>query len=283
MTLVGTQQASAAKALSDAGIETAALDARVLLAHVTGLPSEEIWAARDRRLSADEQCRFEALLVRRLAREPVAYLTGRREFWSLEIGVDRNVLIPRPDSEALIEAVLAALPERRAPRRVLDLGTGSGCLLMALLAEWPNAVGVGVDRSEHALGRARATAGVLGLGARASWLCADWASALTSQFDVVVSNPPYIPDDHIATLAPDVARYEPLAALSGGADGLDAYRRLFAGLAARLAPRAIVAVEFGEGQGCHVAALAQAAGLATRNFVEDLSGRPRALLASGTS
>ncbi len=272
-------QGEAARRLEMCGIETPALDARLLLAAAMNATPESLWLERERPLTPDEIQSFETLIARRCAREPLAYILGRREFWSLPIRVGPEVLIPRPDSEALIEAVLGEIVDRRAPLRVLDLGTGSGCLLAALLTELPNAEGLGVDRSAPALALARRTFGDLGLSARAVFLCGNWTDAALGLFDVVISNPPYIPAGEIAALAPEVARHEPFAALSGGRDGLDAYRALLPAIATHLAPGGLAAVEFGEGQRDIVAALATGTGLVPQKIFVDLSRRPRGLLA----
>ena len=176
------------------------------------------------------------LVARREAHEPLALIVGHREFWSLEFAVSPATLIPRPESETLIEAAVAAFANREPPRLVLDLGTGTGCLLLAALSEFPAAFGIGVDRSAEAAALAARNAAALHLADRALFVCGDWADALSTRFDLVLGNPPYIPTEDLGSLMPDVARYEPRTALDGGPDGLAAYRRLIPGLPRMLDP-----------------------------------------------
>jgi release factor glutamine methyltransferase len=220
---------------------------------------------------------YDALLDRRVAHEPLALITGRREFWSLDLAVSGATLIPRADSETLIEAALGAIPDRGRVRRILDLGTGTGCLLLAALREFPAAFGVGTDRSVAATTLARDNAAMLGMAHRAAFLCTDWAAALTGGFDLVLSNPPYIPTGELPGLMPEVARYEPALALDGGPDGLRAYRLILSDLPRLLAADGVAVLELGQGQDGTVGGLARAAGFvaATR---DDLAGIPRALL-----
>ena len=192
-----------------------------------------------------DQAPFSALIERRARGEPVAYLTGRRGFWSLDLCVTPDVLIPRPDSETLIEAAVAAIPGDGAPR-VLDLGTGSGALLLAALSQWPRARGVGVDRSLAALAVARANAAALGLADHTAFVAGDWATAIAGGWDLVLSNPPYVRDD--APLDPGVRDFEPAAGLFAGADGLDAYRRIVPDLPRLLAPGGMAVIEIGHDQ-----------------------------------
>ncbi len=217
---------------------------------------------------------YDLLVSRRAAGEPIAYITGRREFWSLDLTVTRDVLIPRPDSETLIEAAVTAIPADAAPR-VLDLGTGSGALLLAALAQWPGAWGVGVDRSAAALAVAAGNAARLGFGARAAFAQGDWAEALCGGWDLVLANPPYVRDD--ATLGPGVREQEPAVALFAGPDGLEAYRRILPDLRRLLGRRGIAIVEIGYDQGQIISTMARAAGLSAR-LRRDLAGRERAVL-----
>ena len=219
---------------------------------------------------------YDALLDRRAAHEPLALITGRREFWSLDLAVSPATLIPRADSETLIEAALAARPERTRVRRILDLGTGTGCLLLAALSEFPAAFGIGTDRSAAATALARHNAARLGMADRAAFLCTDWAAALSGRFDLILSNPPYIPTAALPELMPEVARYEPASALDGGPDGLGAYRRMLPELPRLLAADGVAVLELGQGQDAPVAALARAAGFAAATRA-DLAGIPRAL------
>lgn len=266
--------------LDAAGIDNAALDARVLLIHALGLSREDLARARDAAVAPAERARFADLVARRAAREPIARLTGQREFWSLPFAISPATLIPRPDSETVVEAALAEAATRDARLSVLDLGTGSGCLLLALLSELPGARGIGVDRSEPALRTARANARALGLAHRAAFLCADWDAALDGRFHVILSNPPYIPITDIPNLDHEVARHEPRAALDGGADGLDAYRALAPALARLLAPGGTAAIEIGATQDADVGALLARHGLAVRRIARDLAGRPRCVVAA---
>ncbi len=220
---------------------------------------------------------------RRLAHEPVGRILGEREFWGLTFRLSPGTLEPRPDTETLVEAALAALRDRGAPLRILDLGTGSGCILVALLSELPEAQGVGSDRSHDALLTARGNAERNGVGGRAHFLAGDWAAALATRFDLIVSNPPYIPSSEIAGLAPEVSRHDPLAALDGGPDGLDAYRAIIGELPRLLAPRAVAAIEIGHHQAAAVGALAAGRGLALCRLAQDLGSRDRVLLLSHAS
>lgn len=267
--------------LTEVGVPDARLDAELLLAHVLG---EERWRLRfrrDERLSTDGGARFEALIEGRAARRPVSRLLGHREFWSLDFAVDDAVLDPRPDSEALVEAALATVPDRTAALRIVDLGVGSGCLLLALLSELPNAVGLGVDRSLDAIRTARANADTLGLANRACFVVGDWAAALPDGvFDLAVTNPPYIARDELAGLAPEVTRGDPRQALDGGDDGLDAYRVLSPALARLLRAEGHAVLEHGASQADAVAGLLENGGLAVSRRVRDLAGHERCLVAT---
>ncbi len=262
--------------LRQAGIESPRLEARLLLAHAFGVSTDALLGDLD--TDADPAA-FEAMLARRVAREPLALITGHREFWSLDLRVSSATLIPRPDSETLIEAALVARPDRIGIRRVLDLGTGTGCLLLAALREYEGAFGIGIDRVPAACALARDNAAMLGMSSRVGIVCADWAAPLVGRFDLILSNPPYIPTDAVPGLMPEVARHEPASALDGGPDGLDAYRRILPVLPGLLAEDGIAVIELGQGQADPVAALAAGMGLATATR-DDLGGIPRALLAT---
>lgn len=265
--------------LTGAGVDSPRLDARLLLAAVTGEGQAALIARPERVLSQEEQATLADLVARRVAREPLAQILGRREFWSLEFAVSGDVLTPRPDSETLVEAVCRTFPDRQQPLRVVDMGTGSGCLLLSVLSEYPRASGVGVDRSAAAVRLAASNAGRLGLGGRAQMILGDWdagrVDGLAGRFDAILANPPYIPSADIGTLEPEVARFEPRGALDGGPDGLDAYRSLSRVIPGLLAPAGAAFIEFGIGQSEPVTALGRAAGLNPAEICADLGGIAR--------
>ncbi len=263
----------AAAALRQAGIEQPRREARLLLAHALGVTPAELIRRRDAVVAAPA---LAPLTARRAAHVPLALILGRRGFWTLDLAVSAATLIPRADSEVLIEAALAAFPDRSQVRRALDLGTGTGCLLLAALHEFPHAWGVGVDLVPAAAVLARENAARLGLAARAAFFAGDWAAALGARFDLILANPPYVASAEIDGLMPEVARHEPRSALDGGADGLDAYRTLTAQLPGLLAPGGVAVVELGQGQDLAFAGLAAAAGLTLREIRPDLAGVPRA-------
>jgi release factor glutamine methyltransferase len=252
--------------------ENPRLEARLLLAHAMGCSVVDL--LRDPGACLPD-CVYETLLARRAAHEPLAYILGRREFWSLDFAVSPATLIPRPDSETLVEAALAVCPP--GPARVLDLGTGTGCLLLAVLHERPEAFGIGVDLSPTAASLAAANAASLGLTSRSAFLCGDWSAALAGRFDVVLSNPPYIATGAIGGLMSDVSDYEPALCLDGGVDGYDAYRRLVPDLPELLQPNGAAVLELGVGQVATVTALAAAAGLRA-DIRTDLGGIPRVIV-----
>jgi release factor glutamine methyltransferase len=225
-----------------------------------------------------------SLAARRVGREPMAYILGEREFWGLPFKVSPAVLVPRPDSETVIEAALALLPDRARPWRIVDLGTGSGCLLLTLLREFPNARGLGMDASVEALGVAHANAQTLRVTDRAElvagdWRQADWADRLGGPFDLLVSNPPYIAAGAIDGLMPEVARFEPRLALDGGPDGLVAYRTIAAAAPKLVTPGGRLLVEIGEGQAPEITRLFASAGLAVGALFKDLGGIERVVSA----
>ncbi len=220
---------------------------------------------------------LEPLLERREAHEPLALILGHREFWSLDFAVSPATLIPRPESETLIEAAVAACADRGPPRLLLDLGTGTGCLLLAALSEFPTAFGIGLDCSFEAVTLARRNATALGLGNRAAFVQGDWASSVDTRFDLVLCNPPYIPTADIPHLMPEVAHHEPRAALDGGTDGFAAYRALLPLLRRLLRPQGVAVLELGAGQSDTVVALARQAGFRAETR-PDQHGIPRALV-----
>ena len=262
--------------LRAAGVADPAREARLLLAHAL---DRDAAALLDRGARVDPGG-FEALVARRVRREPLALITGSIGFWTLDLEVSPATLIPRADSETLIEAALEALPDRARVRRILDLGTGTGCLLLAALSEYPHAWGIGVDRSTAAVALAARNARRNALASRAVLVCADWAAAFagTAGFDLVLSNPPYIAAADIAELMPEVSRHEPRSALDGGADGLDAYRAILAALPALLGSGGLAVLELGRGQGDAVGLMAAEHGLAVRAVRTDLGGMKRAIV-----
>ncbi|MCJ2064029.1 peptide chain release factor N(5)-glutamine methyltransferase [Methylobacterium sp. J-088] len=261
------------------GLGEAAGDARFLLMGLLGIEACDLLVAGDQCLDDHEAAALDAALTRRLSGEPVARILGAWEFWGLPIRLGPETLVPRPDTEILIEAALAALSDRSAALRCLDLGTGSGCILAALLSELPAAFGVGIDRSEPALRIARHNIVANGFGSRSAFAVSDWCDAIRGGFDLVVSNPPYIARDVIQTLHREVRTHDPLAALDGGADGLDAYRRILDGVRTRnlLAPGGALALEIGYDQAETVRDLAVATGFADRGLTRDLAGHDRVL------
>ncbi|WP_086466272.1 peptide chain release factor N(5)-glutamine methyltransferase [Oceanibaculum nanhaiense] len=277
----------AAVQLEAAGVEEARRDARLLLAEALGVEAHRLILEPQTNVPPAAADRFAGFVAARAARVPVSRILGRREFWGLTFRLSPATLDPRPDSETLVEAVLKAFPDRTAPLRVLDFGTGTGCLLLAVLSEYPNATGLGIDKAEDAVATASANAVDLGLAGRAEIRLGDWGQGLGGQglggqgvgepFDIILSNPPYIEAAVVPALAPEVARHDPLLALAGGADGLDAYRRLLPDVARLLAAQGHAFLELGQGQAADVAALAQQCGLIQRALHADLAGIARCL------
>ncbi len=271
----------ATQQLERAGIEAARREARLLLAHALGIEAVSM-RLRDRGMPVQptERHAFRADVERRATREPLARIIGRQGFWTLDLAVSEATLIPRADSEALIESLLALRPDRMAPMRMLDLGTGTGCLLLAALSEFPQAWGIGVDLSPRACGVAAANAQAAGLSARSAFLCGCWNAAVsgTARFDLVLSNPPYVRSGEIAGLMPEVARFEPLLALDGGSGGLDAYRSVLSALPGLLAADGLAIVELGAGQFDDVLAIAAESDLAFTSVHADLGGVARAIV-----
>jgi len=276
---VGQALDSAAGRLRAVGLDGARRDARLLLAAALALDPAAILARPERTLTKAEQDRIAALIARRARGEPVSRILGRREFWSLDFAVTADTLDPRPDSETLVGAVLACLPDRAAPLDILDLGTGTGCLLLALLSELPAARGLGIDTCPRALAVARSNARCLGLAARAAFAADSWGRALSGTWQVIVSNPPYIRDQDIPALAPEVAGFDPYLALAGGPDGLAAYRDLIPESARLLAPDGWLALEIGQDQQDAVEDLLTRNGLRPEARIGDLAGIDRCLLA----
>jgi len=265
--------------LKDAGVEAAALDARLLLCAALGISDLDLMREPEAAVQPDAAEKAQAFAARRAGGEPVSRITGMREFWGLSFELGEETLDPRPDSETLVDAALRHIAPRKAERlRLLDLGTGTGCLLLALLHELQNAEGAGVDVSPGAAAIAARNAARLGLSARAFFCCGSWDDAFSGRFDLLVSNPPYIPYKDIEGLAREVSRYDPHRALDGGQDGLDPYRRLFPQLPHRLAHGGIAVFEFGKGQEEALAALAETCGLKVLEIAADLAGTPRVIV-----
>ena len=262
-----------AERLAAAGIEEPRREARLLLSHAARLEGAALLRSLPERVPAPG---YEDCVARRAAREPLAYIIGHQPFWTLDLLVSPDTLIPRADSETLIEAALEAFAGRHVGT-VLDLGTGTGCLLLAALTEFSAAWGVGIDRAEGAAQLARQNAANAGLASRAVFVCADWAAPLGGRFDLVLANPPYIDTPALSGLMPEVAWYEPAAALDGGPDGLAAYRLVIAALPDLLARGGRAILELGAGQAEAVSAIARAAGLIAGLPRRDLGGVERAL------
>ena len=269
-----------ARRLKAAAIDTPDLDARLLVGYALGLDHAGLLAAAERDLNASEVQRIEALGERRLARESVAAIVGHKEFWGLPLRLNADTLLPRPETETVVEVALAVIGERgkSAPLRIADFGTGSGALLLALLSELPAASGVGTDISQGALRCARDNAAALGLAGRAVFVSCDYGTALRGPLDLIVCNPPYVAEHELAGLAPEVRDFDPRRALDGGPDGLAGYRALAADAGRLLAPDGVIVVELGFGQSQAASAIFAAAGLAPQPPKHDLLGIPRALL-----
>lgn len=276
MTLTLVKAWTAAKdRLKDAGIDQPSIDARLMLEVAAGVTRTEIVTDPYRELTAEQEATLDDYLARRTRREPVSHIIGRKGFWKILLQVNKNVLTPRPETEVIVDEVLKAFPEQM-PFSMLDLGVGSGTILLAVLAERPAAKGLGVDASDEALAVAKDNAANLDLNTRAAFMHGDWTTGLgDATFDLVVSNPPYIPTADIETLEPEVRDHEPRLALDGGADGLDAYRLLAPEILRVLKPGGLFAVEIGFDQSKAVEALFNAAGAQQVRTVKDLSTHDR--------
>lgn len=258
--------------LAVAGALDPAREARLLMRWATGLDAAALSTRLDQTMADAEAARFRAGVIRRTARAPLSHITGRRAFWGRDFIVTPDVLDPRPETEILVGWAL----EGRPPRRILDLGVGSGCILLTLLAEWPDSTGLGVDASAAALSVTQRNAAALGVAERMTLLRADWLEAIEERFDLIVANPPYLTTDAMQALSPEV-RAEPPQALAAGADGLDAYRRILPGLAMALNPGGAALLEIGPGQAPALERLAAASDLSLAATREDLDGRVRVL------
>lgn len=270
---------TATERLSAAGIEGARRDARLLLTRILPGGASALLLEPDQILSQSAVQKFETAISRRERHEPVSRVTGTREFWSLPFKITPDTLDPRPDSETLIEGILDWVEDRSRPLRVLDLGTGTGCLLLALLSELPAARGLGVDVSENALAVARDNAESLKFSSRAAFSCHDWTAGLTGPWDIILSNPPYISEGEAAHLEPEVANYDPPQALVAGVDGLRDYRILIPGAGELLSPSGLLALEVGRGQAEAVDSILLACGLGSLWRKRDLSGVERCCFA----
>jgi len=266
--------APAVARLAAAGVEGAARDARVLLAHALGIGVDRLTLHLSEEMTGLQATSYEAALLAREARQPVAQIIGQRLFWGLPFRVTRDTLDPRPETETLVAEALT-----RPFLKLLDLGTGTGCVLLSCLKGMPMARGVGVDLSEAALAVAMANAGDLGLAARARFLQSDWFSAVEGAYDLIVANPPYIAAAEMPGLAPEVRDWEPSIALTPGGDGLAPYRAIARGAGARLMPGGRILVEIGPTQGAAVTALLAAVGLGDIRVLPDLDGRDRVIAA----
>jgi release factor glutamine methyltransferase len=276
MTDIRTCLAEGAGRLAAAGIDNPRGEARLLLSHATGLSQAVVIGYPEREIGVTDD--YTRLIDRRAAREPVSHLIGQREFWSLDFEVTQDTLDPRPDSETLVEAALSQIVDKNAEIAIADFGTGTGCLLAALLSMLPKAWGLGIDKSLAAAAVASRNLASLGLESRARIIVGEWNQALKGKFDLVVSNPPYIPTAKIETLQPEVARFEPRMALDGGRDGLDAIREIAQMLPNLLERRGSAVIEFGDGQSEMASQIVDAVGLHVRYIRPDLAGRPRCLV-----
>jgi release factor glutamine methyltransferase len=279
----GTTIAQARRQVADRfrhhGLDTPDLDARLIVGHALGLDHRALTVELARVLTRAETDRLDAGVARRLAHEPVARILATKEFWSLPLAITPAVLVPRPETETVVEAALASIERTRAAR-IADLGVGSGAILLALLSELPAARGIGTDRDARALAVARDNAQSLGLAGRAGFVACDFGAAIAGACDLVVANPPYIPTDDIATLAPEVRDFDPRCALDGGRDGLAAYRAIAADATRLLAPGGWLVVEIGAGQAEAVATIFADHGLAVAGPPRrDLAGVPRTVVA----
>ena len=261
-----------AKYLSGAGIETSFLEAKILLKEATGLKSSEIICESEVRLTSNEVQKLVNLSRRRYSREPIFYILGSREFWSLDFNVDERVLSPRPDSETLIQTVREILLDQNNTMSILDLGVGSGCLLISLLKEYKYSSGLGVDVSFPAIQVARENAHKLGVNNRSLFVVSNWASALNGQFDLIICNPPYISSKKIKNLAPEISKFEPKVAFDGGTDGLDCYRSIFPNIRSFLKPQGTAIIELGEGQEEAIRDIAHKSGIRIKGFRADIAG-----------
>jgi release factor glutamine methyltransferase len=275
----GRLVAEAAAALSAAGVADPRRQARRLVSGALAIPPPDLFGYPERGLDEQQISRVRALLHRMVAGEPLSRIFEKREFWGLEFSLSADTLDPRPETETVIEAVLRREPDRSAPLRLLDLGTGTGCLLLALLAEYPAAGGVGIDIAEGAVRTAARNAANLGLADRARFVVGDWATAVSGKFDAILANPPYIVSEALALLPREVACHDPCRALDGGEDGLRSHRAIAEAAPRLLSPDGILATEIGAGQADAVAAIIKDNGLIVDSIEKDLAGTARCVIA----
>jgi release factor glutamine methyltransferase len=278
MTL-GSLLAEAAAALTQAQFEEPRRRARRLLAATLALAPADLLAHPERPVDGQATDRVREALARLVEREPLSRILGHREFWGMEFGLSADTLDPRPDTETVVTAVLRSIPDRGAPLRFLDLGTGTGCILLALLSEFPAATGFGVDVAAGAAATARRNAAALGLAHRAHFFMGNWGAAISGVFDVIISNPPYIPSAELADLPREVVLYDPRRALDGGPDGLRCYQLLAVDLPRLMGPNSLFACEVGLGQAAAVALTLRVNGLSTERCERDLAGLVRCVIA----
>ncbi|HWE75121.1 MAG TPA: peptide chain release factor N(5)-glutamine methyltransferase [Stellaceae bacterium] len=277
---IGRLLKDAVARLAAAGIAEPRHEARLILGLALDIEPATVLGWPERAVEPALAAKAEALIARRAAGEPVSRLRGKREFWSLDFALSPDTLDPRPDSETLIVAALADIADRNAALRVVDFGTGTGCLLLALLSELPRATGIGIDIAPGAVAAAEANAAALGLAGRADFRVGDWGTRIDTPADVILSNPPYIPSSEIGRLPPEVLAFDPRAALDGGPDGLSAYRALGAAIRGLLGPAGRAYIEIGAGQGLEVARILGESGLRVTAMRRDLAGIERCVIAT---
>jgi release factor glutamine methyltransferase len=268
--------------LVQANIDDAALDARILFLAALGIDATEFAMRPLERLTADEAARLASWTIRRLAHEPVARILGEAEFWGLRFVLSADTLVPRPDTETVVATALDLVAGRNQALKIADLGTGSGCLLVSLLHELPQAIGIGIDRAPGAAGTAKLNAQRNGVAARCLFVVSDWAAALADGIDLIASNPPYIASKVVDRLEPEVREHDPRLALDGGADGLDAYRTILGDSRRLLSPTGHLVLEIGYDQEAALRGLAAEFGFTVVRFVTDLAGNPRCVALKGT-
>ncbi|MDB2415008.1 peptide chain release factor N(5)-glutamine methyltransferase [Rickettsiales bacterium] len=278
MSNIGQVLKSAKELLNKASITSYAIDAELILMHVLDISRERIIGYPETEISDDKKNEFEEMLRRRINREPISHIIGKREFWGMEFKVTNKTLDPRPDSETIIEAVLDNIKDRNKDLKILDLGTGTGCLLLSVLSEYKNAQGVGIDISYDAIKVANYNSIKLGLAKRVGFVVGMWAEAIDCNFDVIISNPPYIRCNDIEHLQAEVSKYEPISALDGGEDGFSCYRQIAPYIRKMLNPAGIAVIEHGIGQESEITKILVNSGFESVNYRSDLSGISRCII-----